>query len=368
MFRFLLEKEFKQVMRQTIIVRLIVIMPVMMLLILPWAANMDIKNINLTVVDNDHSSYSSRLAAKSSASGYFRLISHESSYDDAMSRQVQPGHADVVLEIPHGFERDIVKTGAGRISVSVNTVNATKGALGGSYMGMIASDFAAEINAENGTTTAQPSIEIVPRSRFNQTMDYHFYMVPALMMMLLTLLCGFIPAIGLVMEKEIGTIEQINVTPVSPLKFILAKLIPYWTIGYLALTIAFILARLVYGLSPAGSLLSLYAAATVYIFCISGLGLLISNFASNMQQAMFIMMFFVVIFMLMSGLFTPISSMPQWAQTATLFNPLRYFGEAMRMIYLKGSSIADLTRQMWAMAGFAVFFNLVSILTYKKHS
>ena len=199
-------------------------------------------------------------------------------------------------------------------------------------------------------------------------MDYKVFMVPALMVMLLTMLCGFMPALNIVAEKEAGTIEQINVTPVGKFTFILAKLIPYWSIGFFVLTLCFGLARLFYGLAPAGSIVTIYAAAGLFVLTISGFGLMISNHSDTMQQATFVMMFFMVILILLSGLFTPISSMPQWAQDITILNPLKYLMQVMRLVYLKGSPFSQLTVQFAALAIFAVVLNLWAVLSYRKNS
>lgn len=197
-------------------------------------------------------------------------------------------------------------------------------------------------------------------------MDYKVFMVPALMVMLLTLICGFLPALNIVGEKEMGTMEQINVTPVSKLTFIAAKLIPYWAIGFIVLTVCFGIARLAYGLVPAGSILTIYVAAIVYIFAVSGFGLVISNYSSTMQQAMFVIFFFMLIFILLSGLFTPIGSMPGWAQAITVVNPLKYFILVMRQVYLKGSSAGDLLPTIGALVVFAVVANVWAVVSYKK--
>ena len=173
------------------------------------------------------------------------------------------------------------------------------------------------------------------------------------MVMLLTIVCGFMPALNIVSEKEIGTIEQINVSPVGKFQFILAKLIPYWVIGFVVLSISFVLAWLVYGLVPAGNLLTIYAGMALYVLTVSGLGLLVSNTSDTMQQAMFVMFFFMIV--------------PGWAQKITLFNPLRYFIQIMRMIYLKGSGFADLLTQFSALAVFTVTINLWAVLSYRKN-
>ena len=155
--------------------------------------------------------------------------------------------------------------------------------------------------------------------------------------MLLTMLTGFLPALNIVGEKETGTIEQMNVSPVRPWTLILSKLIPYWTLGLFVLMLAMGLAATLFGLTPAGGVGNILAFTLLYLLVMSGLGICVSNIAGTMQQAMFVMYFFMMIFFLMSGLFTPITSMPQWAQMLTYLNPLRYFVQAMRSIYLKGS-------------------------------
>lgn len=192
-------------------------------------------------------------------------------------------------------------------------------------------------------------------------------MVPALMAMLLTLFSGFIPALNIVGEKEAGTIEQINVTPVKKLVFALSKLISCWVIGFVVLTFCMGLAAGVYGLFPAGSVLTIYLFALLYRVVVSGIGLVISNYSATMQQALFVMFFFLMIFILMSGLFTPVSSMPDWAQKVTILNPLKYFMQVMRLVYLKGSAFRELLPQFAALACFAVVLNIWAVLSYKKN-
>lgn len=193
-------------------------------------------------------------------------------------------------------------------------------------------------------------------------------MIPALMIILFILICGFLPALSIVGEKESGTIEQINVTPISKLTFTLSKLVPYWIIGLFVVTVAMIVARLVYGLSPVGSVAIIYFGAILFIFTISGFSITIANFSDTMQQTMFVMFFFVMIFMLLSGLLTPIDSMPQWAQRFTLLLPPRYLVEILRSVYLKGTTFIELWPNFVALGIFAIFFNTLAALTYKKQA
>ena len=367
MIKYLLEKEFKQLLRNPILPRLLLAFPCIILLVLPWAANFEIKNINLSVVDNDRSPYSTRLVQKVASSEYFRLVDVSRSYEEAME-SIEEGDADIILEIPPHFERDLLKSGVAKVLIAANTVNGTKGGLGSSYLGGIINDYAAPIRPLTAGGTITPTIEIDTQGRFNPHLDYKIFMVPALMAQLLMMLCGFLPALNIVSEKEFGTIEQINVTPVSKFTFILAKLIPYWTAGIVILTISVILAHLVYGLSPVGSLWLLYFFALLFIIVISGLGLIVSNYSQTMQQAMFVMFFFLIIIILMSGLFTPINSMPQWAQHITIVNPLKYFIQVTRTVYLKGSGLDDLTTQLIALLLMAIALNGWAVFSYKKNS
>ncbi|GAT63499.1 ABC transporter permease [Paludibacter jiangxiensis] len=368
MLRFLIEKEFKQLLRNPFLPRMIVMFPVMVLLVFPWAANFEISNINLSIVDHDHSSFSQRLTQKIVSSGYFRLTDVSPGYDQAL-KSVEKNNADVVLEIPPRFEKELERDQHAKLLVAANTVNGTKGGLSTGYLANIINGFASDLRKESGQisrASITPTIDIVPYYRFNPNLNYKVFMVPALMVMVLTMLCGFMPALNIVNEKEAGTMEQINVTPVPKFTFIVAKLLPFWIIGSLVITVSFGVAWLVYGLVPAGHFSTIYLFAAIYVLGISGFGLVISNYSDTIQQAMFVMYFFIMVLIMLSGLFTPVSSMPQWAQTITVFNSLKYFMQVMRLVYLKGSGIADMLPQLGALVGFALAFNTWAVLSYKK--
>ena len=332
MIKFLIEKEFKQLLRNSFLPKLILVFPCMIMLLMPWAVNLEIKNIQLNIVDNDHSAISQRLVNKIAASTYFRLVEVPASYEEGL-RNIEIGTADIVMEIPRHLERDWMNGEDTHILIAANAVNGTKGGLGSSYLSSIINDYAAELRSEYPTTAtvsgAFPSIGIDTQGLFNPNLNYKLYMIPALMVMLLTLICGFLPALNIVSEKEVGTIEQINVTPVPKFIFILAKL---------------------------------------FVLVMSGFGLVISNYSATMQQSMFVMWFCLLVVILMSGLFTPISSMPEWAQLITRLNPLRYFMEVMRMVYLKGSGFFDLLPQFGVLLFFAVVFNSWAVISYRKNN
>lgn len=370
MIRVLIEKEFKQIFRNSFLPRLIVMFPCVMMLVFVWAATMEVKDVNISVVDNDHSSFSSRLSRKAVASPDFNLVNTCASYEEAME-DIEKGRADIILEIPQFFEKKVMNGEQVSVLISANTVNGMKGALGASYLSSIVTGFAAEIREEQGITARNglmPQVEVVVQNRFNPHLDYKVFMIPALMVILLTMLCGFMPALNIVGEKEKGTIEQINVTPVSKFTFIMAKLIPYWIIGFVVLSFCFALVALVYGLTPAGNVFTIYLFTILYVLTVSGLGLIVSNYSETMQQAMLVMFFFMMLLILLSGLFTPISAMPGWAQWITVFNPLRYFIQVMRLVYLKGSVITDLYVQLAALVTFALSVNCWAVLSYRKSS
>lgn len=371
MIKYLIEKEFKQLFRNSFLPKLIFIFPCMIMILMPWAANLEIKNINLNIVDNDHSVLSRRLVDKIGASTYFRTTDLPGTYNQALIA-VEAGTADVILEIPRDFEKNWMDGESPDLLVAANAVNGTKGSLGGSYLSAIISDYSRELKAEAPIPTlagkSLPKVSMTTLNLFNPTLNYKLFMVPALMVMLLTMICGFLPALNVVGEKEAGTIEQMNVTPVHKFTFIAVKLIPYWLIGFVVLTICFILAWLLYGILPAGHFLTIYGFALIFLPVVSGFGLVISNHSATLQQAMFVMWFFMLVLILMSGLFTPIHSMPEWAQWITRINPLRYFVEVMRTIYLRGGGFAELLPQLGALLAFALIFNIWAVRSYRKSS
>ena len=365
--KYLLEKEFKQFFRNRFLPKLVIMFPVMVMLIVPWITTMDIKDIRVVIVDRDRSTSSKQLALDIEASSYFQLEEVTDRYDDAL-RKIEYGTADAIVEIPYGFEKDMIINGASPVQISINTVNGTKGTLGGSYLGQIMTNFSQRFLSKNTgfTDVSSANLLISTQYRYNPLLDYKIYMIPALMIIILIVMCGFLPTLNIVSEKERGTIEQMNVTPVSKFTFILAKMIPYWLMGMLILSICMALAYFVYGLYPVGSILIIYLFSFLFVLAISGFGLVVSNYSNTLQQAMFVMFFFIMIFQLMSGLLTPIRSMPAWAQWITLFNPPRYFVQMMRLVYLKGGNLSDLSTEFVALLGFVIFFGLWAVASYRK--
>ena len=367
--RYILQKEFRQMFRDKTILAMMFISPTIQLVIIPLAMNFDVKDINVSVVDHDHSSLSQKLITKIGATGYFRYVNAEASYKQALLH-IERGDVDLILEIPSGFERNLVREGKQKIVLSADAINGTRASLGSNYLTSIIGDFNRNIQLNvmgNTAGIASPStIDITYSNWFNPLGEYRFYIVPGVLVLLLTMIGGFISALNIVKEKEMGTIEQINVSPIKKWQFILAKMIPFWVVGMVVFTVGLVVAYVVYGIFPLGSLAVLYLFAAVYLIALLGFGLLISTYSDNQLQAMFVAFFFMMIFMLMSGLFTSIESMPLWARTISHLTPITHFIKVIRMIVLKGSGFSDIKMEFIYEVIFAIVLNGWAIFNYRK--
>ena len=368
--KFLLQKEFRQIFRDKTLLRAMLLAPLVQLMLLPLAANYELKNIYLAVVDHDHSSYSQKLISKIGSSGYFKLAGYNASYDQAY-RLIERDEADVILEIPIGFEKNLVREGSQKVFIAVNAINGTKAVVGGAYISSIIGDYNDDIRLQwmqPDRFNPSPQIDIASSNWYNPLMNYKAFMVPGILVLLVTMMGSMMCALNIVKEKEIGTIEQINVTPVKKFQFILGKLIPFWILCVALFSVGLLLAKLVYGIGVAGNLGVLYLFLSVYLIAVLGLGLLISTYSETQQQAMSISFFFVMIFNLLSGLFTPVESMPIWAQWISRFNPVSYFISVMRMVVLKGSGLHDIRYHILIMVALGVVINTWAVMNYRKRA
>ena len=361
--KYLIQKEFLQIRRNAFLPRLIILFPIVIMCVMPWVMQMEVKNIRVEVVDIDHTVESQRLIGQIAASRYFIFGGQKATYAEAM-KDIEKGQADIVLEI-----RD------GKYLIAANAVNGTKGSMGSAYLSQILSE---ELRVKSEEfPTGFPTLAAANSSLFtlhsslvlyNKGQNYKLYMIPALLAIVMMLMTGFLPTLNIVGEKEAGTIEQINVTPVSKWAFILSKLIPYWLIALFVVTVCLLLARLVYGLSPAGPLWLVYLLAMLLALFFSSFGLIISNYSDTMQQAIFVMWFFIVCIMLLSGLFTPTRSMPDWAYTTTYVNPMHYFIDAIRTVFIRGGGLRDVAHQLLGLLAIGLFMAVWAVGSYKKNN
>lgn len=366
---YIIQKEFRQIFRNKGMLPIIFIMPFIQLIILSNAATFEIKNIKFSYIDNDHTFYSRALIDKFKASSYFNIVANFSSAKEA-HLAMQKGNIDVILEIPHHFERALLNEQSANLSVTINAIDGAAAGVENVYITQIVQQFNQQIKVEliqnNQVSKNQINIISIPSFWYNETLNYKTYMVPGILVLLVTMVTLFLSGMNIVREKEIGTLEQINVTPIKKYQFIIGKLFPFWMLGLLLLTIGLSIAKILFKVPILGSLLLMYGYTSIYILVILGIGLFISNFTNTQQQAMFIAWFFMVIFILMSGLFTPIESMPVWAQNITNFNPIKYFVEVMRMVMLKGAGFFDILPQLSKTLLFAIVMNGLAVYSYKK--
>lgn len=367
---YILQKEFTQIFRDKRMLAIILMVPVMQMLILVYAANFDIKNADLVVVDHDLSPTSQRLINKFAGSPFFRFNGTSFSMDEAEAL-MKKDNADMILNIPSGFEQKLIREDKADLQIIMNAINGSAAEITVGYAQNVILDFNKKIITETmglAKLVSGKTINPVVRYWYNDSLDYKHYMAPGILVILVTIIGMFLSGMNLVKEKEIGTTEQLNVTPIKKHQLIAGKLIPFWVIALFDLAFGLIIARVAFHLPIEGNLLVLFTFAAIYLVGILAVGLLISTFANTQQQVLFVGFFFVMIFVLMGGVFTPDESMPHWAQVIDYFNPVCYFMEVIRMILLKGSGFKDIMPHIYFSLVFGAFMLAFAIIKYRKRA
>jgi ABC-2 type transport system permease protein len=362
----IVQKEFLQIARDKFLRTAIIMVPVVQMLILVYAATFEMKNIRIHFVDQDRSTASSELIQKFTASPFFIPVAVT---DDVKSGEenLKFDKADLVCVIPYNFSKTINREGKPTIQLLINSINGSKAELSMAYCTALLRSYSQEILTEKFLFkgTAQ-QINIESRHWYNEELDYKIYMAPGILALLVTIIGWLMAGFNLVKEKEVGTIEQLNVTPIRKYQFIAGKLLPFLFIGLFDLAFGLIIAKLLFHIPIEGSLITLFLFASIYLVAVLGIGLFISTISSTQQQVLFVSFFFVMIFVLMSGLFTAVENMPEWGQKINIINPVAYFIRVMRMILLKGSGFADVSREFLSIAIYAVCTNALAIWRYRK--
>lgn len=352
---------------------IILVMPMVQLLLLSFAVDYEIKNIKLIFVDQDHSHFSALLQSQFTGSDYF-IISGQTGQTQEAKNAIERGTCDLVVIVPPGFEQNLFRGGRADVQLIMNAIDGTKAGLSSSYATGIIRNYTKTLienyrmRSNMGIAPQYKQIEANYSFWYNPELNYKVYMVPGILVLLVTMIGAFLSSMNIVREKELGTIEQINVTPIKKHHFIIGKTLPFWFIGMFEFAFGLLLARLVFDIPMVGSLYVLFSFAGVFLMVVLGLGLLISTITETQQQAMFISWFFLVIFILLGGLFTAIENMPAWAQYITKLNPVSYFIEVNRMILLKGAGFMDIAVHFAVISGFALAINALAIFRYKKVS
>ncbi len=364
---YLLQKEFLQIFRNKMMLPLIFVYPIIQLLILVNTASMDMKNIRITVIDNDISSVSRMIVQKLEASPFFIVQPSVTNREDAYSR-LKHDQTDVLMVIKQNTEKNIENENSAYVQVIPNAINSQKGQLSYVYISRVLAEVSQWLQVKKADFTSMKQIKVSSLYWFNPELKDVFYMLPGILVILVTIIGMFLSAMNLVREKEMGTTEQINVTPIHKMQFIAGKLIPFWIIGMFDLAFGLFIGKLAYQIPINGSLFVLFSFAGIYLIAVLGLGLLVSTFADTQQQVMFINFFFVLVFTLMSGVFTSVENMPLWGQYFDLLNPLYYFMNVTRMVLLKGAGFHDLIFEFSSMAIYAAIAVPLAVFNYKKTS
>lgn len=365
--RFLIEKEFRQIFRNTVLLRMMIAAPVVQLILLSYAANFEVKNLTIAVLDQDHSTFSQRLAGKFRHIDNFNFLGYVSSQKQAQ-QTLLTSRADMVLVVPPHFERDLYRQNNAPVQLLVNAVDGSKAGIANGYASSIVQDFNREIRAENVPVALGTSqqLDVVPRYWYNPRLEYRTFMVPGVLFELLILVGALIAALNIVREKELGTMEQLNVTPIKKYQFILGKLTPFVLIGLVQFTMGLAVAVFLFKTPLEGSLGLLYLFAFVFLLFCVGLGLLISALSDTQQQAIFAAFFFIMFFILLSGLFSSIDDMPRWAQVIDTINPLQYIIAVGRNVMLKGSTFRDMQHPFLMLSGLTVAVLSLATWRYRK--
>lgn len=400
----LIKKEFLQVFRNPLLLSILVVAPLVEFMIFPFCADYEIKVLDIAFIDNDHSQMSKDIIHKFNSSDIFvthGILDNKKSADEMMKHD----KIDILIEIPQDFEQDLFNNQETRIAITANAINSVKAGIGTGYaqeiIGGYMQDFAeksgsaelqalaAKIQAEqaaaqkrqkegkmslpsidnNTTVSSRPAkIGISNIYWYNEQMNYKNLIVPGILVILVTLIGCYVTALNLVREKEIGTIEQVNVTPIKRWQFLLGKMIPFWLLGMVEFIAGLLIMKFIFGISVQGSVPVLLCITAIYLLVMLGLGFFISSVSENQLQSMFIVLFLFIVFVLLSGVFTPTEGMPEWAHKINYLNPMSFYIEVIKKIILKGSAFYSVQTETIVLSIMAVLINTGAILSYKESS
>ena len=366
---FLVRKEFLQIFRDRTTVFQIFMIPVVQLLVLANAATFDVKRVAMLVVDEDRTTVSSGLVQRFQAGKQFRVVRYEAT-DADVDHALLDREVTAVLHIPRRFEEDLVRRGRAPVQLVLNAEEGATAGIVQGYANAILAGYAAELDRTLPTGRG-PSPRVAPldlrvQRWYNPTRNYKHWMVPALMVSLTTIIGLLLTAQNITRENELGTLEQLNVTPMTKVQFIAAKLIPFWILSMVIFSLGLVIGKLVFGIPMVGNLLLVYLAAAVYLIVVLGIGLAISTVTRTQQQAMFVAFFVMLIFLLMSGLFTPVDSMPDWAQRVAEANPVKHFVSIMRAVLMRGAGLETVGAPIVGLGVAGVCVLGLAVLRYRK--
>ncbi|HEY3093981.1 MAG TPA: ABC transporter permease [Vicinamibacterales bacterium] len=378
---YLAQAEVLHIIRDHVLLAQVLVVPVVQLLVLSNAATFEIRNTPIHVVDLDRTTASRGVVNRLAANGHFEIVDDTPSVDRADEGLLR-GTVTMAVVIPHDFEASLVRTGVGQVQLSVNAEKGSAAGIVQTYASRVLAGYASELSAKRAgrvfsdpaagvggvRSDPAPRIDVRVRPLYNVTQNYKHYMVPGILVALMTIIGTLLSAQNIAREKELGTLEQLNVTPITRGQFIIAKLLPFWVLGLVELSLGLLVGKLVFGIPMRGSVPMLYGVAAVYLAVALGIGLWISTLVETQQQAMFVTFFIVNIYLLMSGLFTPVDSMAPWVRTVSMVNPVRHFVTISRAILMKGAGPAEIAQPFFILLGTAVLVLIFAVRQYQKRA
>ena len=366
----IVRKEFQQLRRDRRMLRIVFVAPVVQLLIMGYAANLDVRKIPSVICDLDRSASSRQLVGSFLHSGYFTEAARVDS-TDRIDRYLEHGHAAVALVVPRGFGDALAGGGTAGLQVIADGSESNVAIAALNYASVItglrSEGIIRERLAKAGLPLRQAQVDVEPRVWYNPDLKSRNFMVPGILAELLLLMTMLLTSLAIVKEKENGTLEQLIVTPIKPFQLVLGKLLPFALVGFIDIVLVLLVALLLFGIRVHGSLLLLFGLSGVFLLTTLGLGLLVSTVSRSQQQAMMTAVFFVMLPMIMlSGFVFPIENMPVPIRLLTYLMPLRYYFVIIRGLFLKGSGLAELWDEALILGGFGVAILGLAALRFRK--
>lgn len=367
--RRMLIKEFLQMFRDPRMRIVLFGVPLIQLVIMAFAMTMDVTDIKTAVFDQDNTPASRELVQRFTAGGLFKIIEHAQS-DSDIKTLLDTGTVQALIRIPPGFEEDLLGGGTAQVQLLSDGTDSNSTSIVMGYASQIMTQYRAELINERMESLLGgvflPQVEMESRAWFNPNLESRYYYVPGLIAIMLILLSMMVASIAIVREKEGGTIEQVMVTPIGKTEFILGKTVPYLIIGYIVMTMMFLIAMIIFGIRIQGSIILLYILTGIYLSGNLGLALLISVGAHTQQQALLTAFFILMPAILLSGFIFPIHNMPELVQYATYVNPMRWYMEIIRGVVMKGVGVQALSEAILFQAILAVGFLAIATTRFKK--
>jgi len=364
------QKEFRQILRDPAMLRIVFVAPLIQLLVLSFAVTTDVRNVRLTVLDEDRTLESRRLIETFFQNDVFVPAAPVSARSE-LEHQLERGKADAGVCIPSGYARDIAAHRTATIGVVVDGENSsTAGRALGYLEGIIRQEggriFEEWRQARPELDRMEHRIEAVTRFFYNPQLESRYYMVPGILVILLTLISGMLTGMAIVREKEIGTLEQLLVTPLTPAQIIIGKVIPFAVLALVELCFAVSIAVFVLGVPFAGSVPLLFLCTLAFILVALAGGVLASTVSQTQQQAMLTVWFFMLFGIMTSGFFYPIENMPRVVYLMTYANPLRYYMAMIRGVFLKGVTLQDVLPNLLPLLAMGVCAFALAALRFRK--